>query len=31
MAEVEKGWQSAEKDGWLTLDQVEERLGIDDE
>lgn len=31
MAEVEKGWQSAEKDGWLTLDQVEEQLGIADE
>ena len=30
MAEVEKGWQSAERDGWLTLDQVEEQLDIAD-
>lgn len=31
MAEVEKGWQSAEKEGWLTLDQVEAELGLSDE
>lgn len=31
MAEVEKGWQSAEEGGWLTMEQVEERLGIADE
>lgn len=31
MAEVEKGWKSAEKEGWMTLDQVEAELGIVDE
>jgi len=30
MEEVEKGWQSAEKDGWLTLEEVEAQLGIAD-
>ncbi len=28
MAEVEQGWQSARKDGWLTLEQAAERLGV---
>ena len=28
--EVQKGWDSAEKDGWLTLDEVEARLGVAD-
>lgn len=31
MAEVEKGWRSADAGGWLTLEQVEEQLGIADE
>lgn len=31
MAEVEKGWQSADKEGWQTLDQVEAELGLADE
>lgn len=30
MEEVEKGWQSAEEDGWLTLEEVEAQLGIAD-
>lgn len=28
MAEVEKGWQSAEKGGWGSLEEAEQRLGI---
>lgn len=28
MAEVEKGWQSAEKGGWVSLEEAEKRLGI---
>ena len=31
LAEVEKGWQSAEQEGWLTLEEAEERLGIANE
>ena len=31
MAEIEKGWQSAGENGWLTLEQAEARLGIADE
>lgn len=30
MDEVEKGWQSAEAEGWLTLDEVEAQLGASD-
>jgi len=26
MEEVEKGWKSAEEDGWLTLDELEAQL-----
>ena len=29
--EVQKGWDSAEKEGWLTLDEVVTRLGVADE
>ena len=29
--EVQKGWDSAEKDGWLTLDEVSAQLGLEDE
>ena len=29
MSEMEKGWASAEVEGWLSLDEVEARLGID--
>ena len=28
MAEVEEGWQSAASEGWISLDEVEARLGI---
>ena len=28
--EAQKGWDSAEKDGWLTLEEVEAQLGIAD-
>ena len=28
MAEVEKGWQSAEEGGWLTLEQAAEQIGV---
>ena len=30
MDELERGKQSGEKRGWLTLDEVEERLGVQD-
>ena len=28
LTEVEKGWQSAEAEGWVSLDEAEARLGI---
>ena len=28
--EAQKGWDSAEKAGWLTLDEVDARLGVAD-
>lgn len=28
MAEVEKGWQSVEDSGWVSLDEAEAQLGI---
>ena len=28
MEEVEKGWASAEEEGWLSLEEVETQLGI---
>lgn len=28
MEEVEKGWESAEEEGWLSLEEVETQLGI---
>jgi addiction module antitoxin, RelB/DinJ family len=31
LEEAQKGWDSAEKDGWLTLEDVEARLGVSDE
>lgn len=31
LEEVQKGWDSAEKDGWLTMEEVEAQLGIADE
>ena len=31
MAEIDKGWKSAEEGGWLTLEDVESRLGLTDE
>lgn len=31
MAEVERGWRSAEEQGWYTLDEAEQLLGIDHE
>ncbi len=31
MSEVEKGWQSAEKDGWVSLEEIEAEFGIADE
>ena len=31
LEEVQKGWDSAEKDGWLTMEDVEAQLGIADE
>lgn len=31
LEEVQKGWDSAEKDGWLTMGEVEAQLGIADE
>ena len=30
-AEVQKGFDSAERDGWLTMDEVEAMLGLGDE
>ena len=30
MEEFQKGWESGEKDGWVSLDEVEALLGIDD-
>ena len=29
--EAQKGWDSAEKEGWLTLDEVSAQLGVEDE
>ena len=31
MVEIDKGWKSAEEGGWLTLEDVESRLGLADE
>lgn len=31
MAEVEKGWKSAEEQGWIDIDEAETLLGIDNE
>ena len=31
MSEVQKGWDSAEREGWLTIEEVEKQLGIADE
>ena len=31
LEEVQKGWDSAEKDSWLTMEEVEAQLGIADE
>ena len=31
MAEADKGWNSAEEEGWLSLEQVESLLGVRDE
>ena len=31
LAEVQKGWDSAEKPGWMSLEDVERELGITDE
>ena len=31
MEEVQKGFDSGEKEGWLSLEEVEARLGIADE
>ena len=31
MSEIEKGWQSAEKDGWVSLEEIEAELGVADE
>ena len=31
LEEVQKGWDSAEKGGWLTPEEAEARLGIGDE
>lgn len=30
MAELDKGWRSAEEGGWLTLEEVESQLGLTD-
>lgn len=30
-AEVDKGWKSAEEQGWLSLEEVEAQLGVADE
>lgn len=29
--EAQKGWDSAEKEGWLSLDEVSARLGVENE
>ena len=29
--EAQKGWDSAENEGWLTIDELETRLGLTDE
>ena len=31
MAEIDKGWKSAEEGGWLSLEEVESQLGLTDE
>ena len=31
MSEIQKGWDSAEKEGWLSLEAVEAQLGAADE
>lgn len=31
MAEFQKGWESGEKDGWVSIDDVEAQLGITNE
>lgn len=31
MSEIQKGWDSAEKEGWLSLEDVEAQLGITNE
>ena len=30
MAEIDKGWKSAEEGGWLSLEEVESQLGLTD-
>lgn len=31
MSEIQKGWDSAEKEGWLSMEDVESQLGITNE
>ena len=31
MSEIQKGWDSAEKEGWLDMEAVEAQLGLTDE
>ena len=31
LGEVQKGWDSAEREGWLSIEEIEARLGIEDE
>ena len=31
MSEIQKGWDSAEREGWLTVEDVEAQLGLADE
>ena len=31
LEEAQKGWDSAEKEGWLSLDEVSAQLGMEDE
>ena len=31
MSEIQKGWDSAEKEGWLSMEDVEAQLGITNE
>jgi len=31
MSEIQKGWDSAEKEGWLSIEAVEAQLGITNE